>query len=780
MDDEELQERQQAYEQSLEEEEQEKARKRQEEKQYAEGGDEESSNEGEQDSEKKSLLDKLDEEATESQEQEDENNEQDDEDQDNQQQSQDQNKQQENAGEDKQQESGGKGKQEENGDQGKQQNNDKSQKNDNDQQKNNTPQNKSKQTGGGPSKGSASNASKTAQKAKNADKAAKAAKTAKTAKAASSSKVFALLSNPIVWYIIVGIIILIVLIGIISFFTTLPDLVLGKIESFFVKLWDDISLFWTEDPGVLVHDKDIREVAQSLENMGYDLLGMGFAEEVTYKLDSEKKPTREINKVKSQCIKDYLNADIRAYVFSKFGGMLALAFGTEIQDEGANAKLTIDRAQKILEIKGLFSIGDTTTIYLEEWIGKYSTTLDLLLALHIGSGAPGFTQDIADPIREGKEETKVTFALHKTENTLQVTYNDGVHQVDNVLDILGKLNEDNQYIVDGDVVFTLNEDNIEKLKRLKSKFNIYTPYIKSVENHWYKDLVFLNDIVTDTYEIEDNVTPVYDEAELLEGLDEGFGIQVTADQIVQKGAPYYVFKEPYIMKLINEKKYTIYDGTVKDERPESYITPVRTLLTAISMLENVQTTNAEYATRYLRELITYYGYDSTKDSEYVISDKETEVDLAYEELYNNRVRGYLNEDKTEILEEEGPDKPPRPYEDFVPDRLKVQSDENNIAVINARTAGTSGFYENEQVQAIENGEVLSIDNNNITIKLDNNIIMNISNINVNESLEIGSIVYIGDKIGSTTNKDIRIIMKDSNHKLIDASKYINTSLLINA
>ncbi len=779
MDDEELEKKQQAYSQSLDEEEDEKARKRQEEKQYAEGGDEESSNEGEQDSEKKSLLDKLDEEATESQEQEDENNEQDDEDQDNQQQSQDQNKQQENAGEYKQQESGGKGKQEENGDQGKQQNNDKSQKNGNDQQKNNTPQNKSKQPGGSSSKGSASNASTTAQKAKNADK---AAKTAKTAKAASSSKVFALLSNPVVWYIIVGIIILIVLIGIISFFNTLPDLVIGKIESFFVNLWKDVRLSWTKDPGVLINDKDIVEVAQSLENMGYDLLGMGFAEEVTYKLDSENKPTREIDKVTSQCIEDYLTADIRSYVFSKFGGMLDLDQGREIQDEGVNAILDIDRAQKTLEIKGLFSIGDTTIIYLEEWIEKYSTTLDLLLALHIGSGAPEFAQDIADPSREGEEKTKVTFDVYKTLNEFKVTYNDGIHEIDNVLEILNKLNDNNQYIDPdtGDVVFTLNDDNIEKLKRLKSKFNIYTPYIKSVENHWYKDLVFLNDIVIDTYEIEDNVSPVYEEAELLDGLDEGFGITVTRSQIVQKGAPYYVFKEPYIMKLINEKKYTIYDGTVKDERPESYITPVRTLLTAISMLENVQTPNAEYATRYLRELITYYGYDSTKDSEYVISDKETEVDLAYEELYNNRVRGYLNEDKTEILEEEGPDKPPRPYEDFVPDRLKVQSDENNIAVINARTAGTSGFYENEQVQAIENGEVLSIDNNNITIKLDNNIIMNISNINVNESLEIGSIVYIGDKIGSTTNKDIRIIMKDSNHKLIDASKYINTGLLINA
>lgn len=107
--------------------------------------------------------------------------------------------------------------------------------------------------------------------------------TAKKAKAGGKGAKFLLkiLSSPVTWWIIVAIIIILLIIGAASFFLTMPGMMLDKITEFTKKAFGDFLAFFnggTVSEHVSMEDQV--ELAQYLEDLGYDIDGYGFGHAV--------------------------------------------------------------------------------------------------------------------------------------------------------------------------------------------------------------------------------------------------------------------------------------------------------------------------------------------------------------------------------------------------------------------------------------------------------------------------------------------------------------------
>ncbi|MBR6033561.1 MAG: hypothetical protein IKP28_02310 [Clostridia bacterium] len=125
------------------------------------------------------------------------------------------------------------------------------------------------------------------------------------------------LANPAVLYALAIIIIIVLIIGIISFIISMPGEILGKIADIFN------GLFGHAEDELKVTDEEILDLAKYIEDMGYDLEGYGFVEEIT--LDDESTysdeeyegdiPEKgEIKSIKSKYLKAYLVAEKKTYV----------------------------------------------------------------------------------------------------------------------------------------------------------------------------------------------------------------------------------------------------------------------------------------------------------------------------------------------------------------------------------------------------------------------------------------------------------------------------------
>lgn len=129
-------------------------------------------------------------------------------------------------------------------------------------------------------KGKASDkAKKAANGVKNAAKAAK-----KMKQAGVAVKLIAAL-----WWLALIIVIIFLLIGAYSFITTLPGMMLDKISETVGGLWDDLCAVFVGN-GQYIKDEDQYELSEYLNNMGYDVVGYGFASpEDVKKVDDKSK-----------------------------------------------------------------------------------------------------------------------------------------------------------------------------------------------------------------------------------------------------------------------------------------------------------------------------------------------------------------------------------------------------------------------------------------------------------------------------------------------------------
>ena len=125
---------------------------------------------------------------------------------------------------------------------------------------------------------------------------------------------------PVIPIIIIAIIVIIFIIGIIGFFTVMPGLILGKLKKFGLEVVEGLKGVAIGNYKVVTQSERI-EIAQYIQNLGYDIQTYGFAD-VKYKKKTKKEiedkdasSTKQITKivpVNNDRSNDYLSAYITA------------------------------------------------------------------------------------------------------------------------------------------------------------------------------------------------------------------------------------------------------------------------------------------------------------------------------------------------------------------------------------------------------------------------------------------------------------------------------------
>ncbi len=288
-----------------------------------------------------------------------------------------------------------------------------------------------------------------------------AAKEGAKAAAKAGTKVAAkagIAASPPVLIAILVIVAIIFLIGVISFFSIMGDMIIGKIKGFLQGVWDALETVFTGDQAeAKINDEQVKNVASYLEQMGYDLVGMGFVkteynttnknegepwnkwynengelieEGSSNKKDLIERDTTEdeaegeksgaeqkdpINKIKSEPIRKYLVASLRSYINGTYGGMVVQE-GHE--NDGLWDTIFDNIAFNSKEHTLTVTKGDThVKVNLESWTAKYGMAYEFLVCLHIGTLAPEFVMELAG---DANDRVKVVVNFYEQERNKKI------------------------------------------------------------------------------------------------------------------------------------------------------------------------------------------------------------------------------------------------------------------------------------------------------------------------------------------------------------------------
>lgn len=683
--------------------------------------------------------------------------------------------------------------------------------------------------------------------------------------------------------IVVGVILLIVmLIGFLSFFSIMGDMIIGKIGDFFQGIWDLTQTIFEGDAADSgVDNSHIYENAKYLEEMGYDLVGMGFIKADKYINDNEKNdndknsegyswdkwynangeledaeidicytgysngdyieredgeetqsgeqknPIKE-NRVKSWPIKWYLTTAARSYINGTYGGMVVQE---NLEEDGFfNAlfdKLTFNSSEHTLTTD---TVGkDSLTISLDSWTAKYGVAFEFLVCLHLGTMSPEFVLDLC----ENKESrTKVIIGLRDVNIKAKFNWldNSGEPVIEDLYsEFKDKDYENGLHIIGSDgVEYSFTKEFIKKIiKYAEDEREVYYPIIMYTTNHWYRDLVFKDTSKgIECYEYSTDLkVDAGIEDEELEKYKNNLAIYFCSDSAPKQiKKPYYIDKCPKIIDLINNNKYHVFKGSYNNNLDDTdlaskteeekkkfaeslpyYTEPKKikwltSINAGIQLLQQVETEQAEYNLRDLKEILAYYKFsidESEEEGEYSTATNQEEIaaQKAYDEWcsnWRNRVSGYVDTNGNVVNAIEGDEDPEgQGYVNWgkyiIPDdedegtrtanTSKLEDSSLNIA---ARGIGNTGFGYGESVCSTLNGKVVAVTESSITIKSDDGTLMHISNISTNSNMEVGNTVYVGTEVATTTDKNINVILKDKYHNTLDVKKYIDVAVLINA
>lgn len=288
-----------------------------------------------------------------------------------------------------------------------------------------------------------------------------AAKAGAKAAAKAGTKVAAkagIAASPPVLIAILVIVAIIFLIGVISFFSIMGDMIIGKIKGFLQGVWDALETVFTGDQAeAKINDEQVKNAASYLEQMGYDLVGMGFVkteynttnknegepwnkwynengelieEGSSNKKDLIERDTTEdeaegeksgaeqkdpINKIKSEPIRKYLVASLRSYINGTYGGMVVQE-GHEA--DGLWDTIFDNIAFNSKEHTLTVTKGDThVKVNLESWTAKYGMAYEFLVCLHIGTLAPEFVMELAG---DANDRVKVVVNFYEQERNKKI------------------------------------------------------------------------------------------------------------------------------------------------------------------------------------------------------------------------------------------------------------------------------------------------------------------------------------------------------------------------
>lgn len=251
-------------------------------------------------------------------------------------------------------------------------------------------------------------------------------------------------------FITIAVILLIILliIGFVGYFTSLPGMWIEKVKEASANTWQKIQGWISGDNvSVTITDDQQVQLAQHIHEMGYDIVGYGFADaQYEHKVGEEDSEEREgfaqngniitiegNGKTGTNYLKTYIAKSEATYFPTTwslekfFGGVIGI-FG--IGDEEANVlksegmininnedgvNIEIDRENRLLAIKQNFK---ATYYYdMSNWTSRYGRPQELFLALHIATMMPDLTYDLAT---KNVFNTKVNIELQKLNGTFEV------------------------------------------------------------------------------------------------------------------------------------------------------------------------------------------------------------------------------------------------------------------------------------------------------------------------------------------------------------------------
>jgi len=342
---------------------------------------------------------------------------------------------------------------------------------------------------------------------------------------------------PVILIVLAVILIIIIVIGVAGFFTTVPQMLWNRFKEFALDLWDGLQGYFIGMDEALVNKDDILGAAQYLYDMGYDLVGMGFAEKVTIVgqkdengnivPEDDEHVENEIIDIDAPYLRAYLVAENRTYLINNYTFSVSDAIGSIFDgsffEEGTEAFGTglIDLDDGLLgallmPIKAIriadFNIGewidgvkiireanqmrirrlnlelafwkshfDYTFYSLEGWSGRYGKPFELMITLHVATMAPDLVKEFAL-----NEDLDAKVHIKMRDVTFGGTvYVDGVP----ISDLQTGYDEET-----GEWIGQYSEETMDWLQDLQKdkaeEIKTSIPYISSVTNHWFRNVYF--------------------------------------------------------------------------------------------------------------------------------------------------------------------------------------------------------------------------------------------------------------------------------------------------
>lgn len=450
------------------------------------------------------------------------------------------------------------------------------------------------------------------KQSKNQNKAKEAVKKVEKAKKTAEKFKGWIKYLPIIIKAIIIILVILILVGIVQFFRTMPSLYLENVKEFGINLWGGIIGFFNGDNITsTVTEEDQIELAQRIQDMGYDVIGYGFAD-ATYEYDNEANAedvdgitNGKITKVSpfvysNNYLQAYIAQSESTYVLSTWSikgklqematdlkNVINIILGnddeivdldaksfsegminiTNLEKIGLGVKVTVDRENKLLRIQtndsasGYFTpigVGDIYYYDMTDWTSIYGKPLELFLALHLGTMMPDLAYEFAT---EECFNTKVNIELQEVKSTYKVIYK----------------KEDNTEIYQPEIemiylkyICNMTDEQIERFASAGKLDEAFKEILNSISKHW-----------DELYDIQDYGTLEYS----YESTHKGFNLTEIEKKVL--GQEYSKVKE--VTVITEQEVASDYNGmqsagikvtteTVKDM--DKYIKVIDTDLTA--------------------------------------------------------------------------------------------------------------------------------------------------------------------------------------------------------
>lgn len=220
---------------------------------------------------------------------------------------------------------------------------------------------------------------------------------------------------------------IIFVIGILQILITMPGLILGKIKEFSKGILANVQGWISGDNiSATISKEDEIELAQYIQDMGYDVSGFGFADVKYEQKEDAVDQNSKITEITDQNIKHGVKNYLKAYmvqneaiytlaVWSNAGffrslfssgsatdyskGMINITInGQENPETIKLLRAEINRDAKLLRVKmgsGGFLSQSNYYFNMADWSSRYGKPLELFLSLHLSTMMPDLAYDLA-------------------------------------------------------------------------------------------------------------------------------------------------------------------------------------------------------------------------------------------------------------------------------------------------------------------------------------------------------------------------------------------------